>query len=94
MAKSPRLGGGAPVRIRGARAAPHKTAPPRNTERQATLADNDTPEDGRLNFKGDIRSTVTPRIYDTTDGPMFPASASYDPETDTTTLHLVKRFVR
>src|SRR5690606_19859249 len=43
-AKSPRLGGGAPVRLRGARAAPHKAAPPRNTERQAHMT-ADTPED-------------------------------------------------
>jgi hypothetical protein len=38
MAKSPCLGGGAPVRIRGARA-----APPRNTERQDTMANAQLP---------------------------------------------------
>lgn len=51
----------------------------------------DTPErtTGRLNFKGDIRSRVTARGYDTPHGFMIPESIEYNEERDLTTIEFV-----
>lgn len=46
--------------------------------------------EGRLNFKGDVRTTIQPRVYDTAHGVMVGESVSYDEDTDLTTLHLVE----
>jgi hypothetical protein len=43
----------------------------------------------QLNFRGDIRATMEPRVYDTYHGPMIPAVVEYDEEVDVTRLGLV-----
>lgn len=43
---------------------------------------------GKLNFKGDIRSTFQPRVYVTAHGLMAPEAVEYDEERDVTTMHL------